>query len=74
MDANTATFILTAFRILEGVIKTHKDPIVDENGDILAENFQELSEMKTGDDLFRDVFGEDRDLAISRIKNHLKGS
>lgn len=68
MDANTATLVLMGLRIFEDLVNGYNNPIVDRDGNVVAQNLKEFK-LKKGEELFKQVFGKDLDEIQREVEN-----
>ena len=73
MDQTLATMILMGLNILQSVIDMQKQPIVDADGNVIASNLKAFAEMKSSDEIFKEVTGETRDEFLGRVNTQLSG-
>lgn len=68
MDANTATLVLMGLRIFEDLVNGYNNPIVDKDGNVVAQNLKEFK-LKKGEELFKQVFGKDLEEIQREVEN-----
>lgn len=60
MNVEVAALILTGLRVFEDLLKMSKEPIIDKNGDVIANNLEEYRLMPSAD-IFKEVFGKTKE-------------
>lgn len=72
MDIGTATLILAGIRLLEDMVNTSKEPIVDSEGNVIAKDLKEYR-LKSSSDIFKNVFGKNIEEIKKEIESLRKG-